>query len=109
MKVKKTESAVFYLSFEVLATLLGNIARPLSFPRGPRSIYRPYLPSALTDSGARFTMEAFIIEAFTLLGVALVVVGMRTYVRLTTVGIKGFQADDYLMLVAAVSLFFLEM
>lgn len=54
-------------------------------------------------------MEAFIIESFTLLGVALVVVGMRTYVRLTTVGIKGFQADDYLMLVAAVSLFFLKM
>ncbi|KAK0666826.1 hypothetical protein QBC41DRAFT_280275 [Cercophora samala] len=46
-------------------------------------------------------MEAFIIEAFTLLGVALVVVGLRTYVRLTTVGIKRFQADDYLMLVAA--------
>ncbi|KAK4197661.1 hypothetical protein QBC40DRAFT_285165 [Triangularia verruculosa] len=46
-------------------------------------------------------MDEFITEAFTLLGVALVVVGLRTYVRLTTVGIKGFQADDYLMLVAA--------
>ncbi|KAK4176131.1 hypothetical protein QBC36DRAFT_301367 [Triangularia setosa] len=48
-------------------------------------------------------MEAFMIEAFTLLGVALLVVGLRTYVRLSTVGIKGFQADDYLMLVAAVA------
>ncbi|KAK0726486.1 hypothetical protein B0T21DRAFT_413817 [Apiosordaria backusii] len=48
-------------------------------------------------------MSEFTVEVFTLLGVALLVIGLRTYVRLTTVGIKGFQADDYLMLVAAVA------
>lgn len=42
------------------------------------------------DSGVRFIMEVFIIEVFILLGVVLVVVGMRMYVRLMIVGIKGF-------------------
>lgn len=47
-------------------------------------------------------MEAFVTEAFTLLGVGLLFIGLRTYVRVTTVGWKGLQADDYLMWVAAV-------
>jgi hypothetical protein len=48
----------------------------------------------------------FIIEAFTLLGVSLTVVFLRTYARATSVGIRRFQLDDYMMLVAAVSLTF---
>lgn len=46
----------------------------------------------------------FIIEAFTLLGVALTVVFLRTYARASSVGVRRFQLDDYMMLVAAVSL-----
>jgi len=48
------------------------------------------------------TMEAFVTEAFALLGVGLLFIGLRTYVRVSTVGWKGLQADDYLMWVAAV-------
>lgn len=48
-------------------------------------------------------MDAFVTEAFTLLGVALLFIGLRSYVRISTVGWKGLQADDYLMWVAAVS------
>ncbi|KAK3389147.1 hypothetical protein B0H63DRAFT_94846 [Podospora didyma] len=48
-------------------------------------------------------MDAFTREAFVLLGVGLLVIGLRSYVRITTVGIRGLQADDYLMLVAAVA------
>lgn len=47
-------------------------------------------------------MDNFSTEAFTLLGVGLLVIGLRIYMRLRTVGIAGFQADDYLMLLAAV-------
>lgn len=48
------------------------------------------------------TMDNFSIEAFTLLGVGLLVIGLRTYMRVRSVGVAGFQADDYLMLLAAV-------
>lgn len=48
-------------------------------------------------------MDGFNTEAFTLLGVAIVVIGLRTTARWIMVGPKGFQADDYLMLVACVS------
>ncbi|KAL8856739.1 MAG: hypothetical protein Q9178_006696 [Gyalolechia marmorata] len=44
--------------------------------------------------------DAFTTEAFTLLGVGVTVVALRTYSRLTAVGIRKFQADDYLMLFA---------
>ena len=47
-------------------------------------------------------MDAFTREAFALLGVGLLVIGLRSYVRISTVGMRGLQADDYLMLVAAV-------
>ncbi|CAI7594279.1 unnamed protein product [Penicillium glandicola] len=47
-------------------------------------------------------MEAFNIEAFTLLGIAIVIIGLRTTARWIMVGPKGFQADDYLMPVACV-------
>lgn len=52
-------------------------------------------------------MEAFVTEAFTLLGVGLLFIGLRTYVRISTVGWKGLQADDYLMWFAAVCFWFL--
>ena len=48
-------------------------------------------------------MDGFNTEAFTLLGVAITVIGLRTTARWIMVGPKGFQADDYLMLVACVS------
>lgn len=41
-------------------------------------------------------------EAFTLLGVALLVTALRTYYRLRLVGIKRLQADDYFVLVGVV-------
>ena len=52
-------------------------------------------------------MEAFVTEAFALLGVGLLFIGLRTYVRISTVGWKGLQADDYLMWFAAVPMFLL--
>jgi len=48
-------------------------------------------------------MGDFVTEAFTLLAIALVVIGLRTYARSTSAGIRNFQIDDYLMLVAGVS------
>jgi hypothetical protein len=50
-------------------------------------------------------VKNFNIEAFTLLGIALVATGLRTYSRLSAVGIRRFQADDYLVLVGAVGAF----
>ena len=50
-----------------------------------------------------FNMSSFTIEAFTLLGVGVFVICMRLVARVTAVGIKNLQLDDYLMVVAAVS------
>ncbi|KAL2682614.1 hypothetical protein Neosp_007066 [[Neocosmospora] mangrovei] len=47
-------------------------------------------------------LRAFNIEAFTLLALALLITGLRTYVRISTVGFKNLWADDYLVLLAAV-------
>ncbi|KAK8009807.1 Glucan 4-alpha-glucosidase [Apiospora arundinis] len=47
-------------------------------------------------------MDVFTIEAFALLGIGLAVIGLRTYWRLSTVGIRNLKADDYLVLLAAV-------
>ncbi|KAL2206381.1 hypothetical protein CC79DRAFT_1369800 [Sarocladium strictum] len=44
----------------------------------------------------------FNVEAFTLLGVALAVTGLRLYARISSVGFKGLWADDYLVTVAAI-------
>lgn len=49
-------------------------------------------------------MSEFVTEAFTLLGVAIVVIGLRTTARWIMVGPRNFQADDYLMLLACVSI-----
>ncbi|KAF9877958.1 hypothetical protein CkaCkLH20_04534 [Colletotrichum karsti] len=46
-------------------------------------------------------MSDFTTEAFTLLGVAIGVIFLRTYARISAVGIKHLQADDYLMLLVA--------
>jgi uncharacterized membrane protein len=51
-------------------------------------------------------MGDFNTEAFTLLGVAIVIIGLRTSARWIMVGPKNFQVDDYLMLVACVRLIF---
>lgn len=48
-------------------------------------------------------MASFETEAFTLLAIAIIVIAVRTYARLTSAGLSNFQLDDYLMLVAAVS------
>jgi hypothetical protein len=49
-------------------------------------------------------VTAYEIEAFTLLAIALLVTSLRTYSRIRVVGIRRFEADDYLVLVGAVSL-----
>jgi hypothetical protein len=46
-------------------------------------------------------MSDFVTEAFTLLGVGLLIIGLRIAARLTSKGIRGLQADDYLMVLAA--------
>ncbi|KAK2015619.1 hypothetical protein LZ32DRAFT_554231 [Colletotrichum eremochloae] len=48
-------------------------------------------------------MSDFVTEAFTLLGVAIGVISLRTYARISAVGVKHLQADDYLMLFIALS------
>ena len=48
-------------------------------------------------------MDAFVQEAFTLLGIGLFVIGLRFYVRISSCGIKHLHVDDYLMIVAAAS------
>jgi hypothetical protein len=40
-----------------------------------------------------------------LLGVGLFVIGLRLYIRISSAGLKGLHADDYLMVVAAASTF----
>ncbi|KAJ5263214.1 hypothetical protein N7478_010819 [Penicillium angulare] len=47
-------------------------------------------------------MSEFVTEAFSLLAVAIVIIGLRTTARWIMVGPKNFQADDYIMLVACV-------
>ena len=46
--------------------------------------------------------DDFGIEAFTLLSLAVVIIGVRTGARLSMVGVRNFQLDDYLMPLAAV-------
>lgn len=47
-------------------------------------------------------MDAFSQEAFALLAVGLFVIGLRLCVRIYKSGLRNLQADDYLMVVAAV-------
>lgn len=59
---------------------------------------------AAAMAAAQAAMNQFTIEAWTLLGVGLLVTIIRTYARVRTVGWKGLQADDYLVWVGAVRL-----
>jgi len=47
-------------------------------------------------------MNAFVTENFVLLGIGLLVIALRLYARVSAVGITKLQADDYLMVAAAV-------
>jgi hypothetical protein len=47
-------------------------------------------------------MGSFTAEAFTLLGIGLGIIGLRTYVRINAVEIRHLKLDDYFMVVAAV-------
>jgi len=54
------------------------------------------------QAAAAAAARQFNIEAFTLLGVGLTVTILRTYVRVSSVGVKRLQVDDYLVWFAAV-------
>lgn len=47
-------------------------------------------------------MNASVTENFVLLGIGLLVIALRLYARVSAVGITKLQADDYLMVAAAV-------
>lgn len=47
-------------------------------------------------------VENFIAEAFSLLAIGLIVIGLRLYSRCLSVGVRRLAADDYLMVVAGV-------
>ncbi|KAM5353851.1 hypothetical protein ACJ41O_000501 [Fusarium nematophilum] len=58
---------------------------------------------AAAEVAAMAALRAFNTEAFTLLGVALLITGLRSYVRISTVGFNNLWADDYLVIVAAIA------
>ncbi|KAF5636726.1 integral membrane protein PTH11 [Fusarium tjaetaba] len=45
---------------------------------------------------------SFAAEAFTLLSIGISVIGLRTFARIRQVGVRNFEADDYLMLLAII-------
>ena len=47
--------------------------------------------------------ENFTAEFFSLLGISLLVISLRTAARISLLGIRRLQLDDYLMLLAGVS------
>lgn len=53
-------------------------------------------------AAAAAAMRSFTIEAWTLLAVGILITMLRTYSRIRSVGIRGLQADDYLVWVGAV-------
>ncbi|OAT04807.1 hypothetical protein BDBG_01303 [Blastomyces gilchristii SLH14081] len=57
--------------------------------------------AAAAAAAAEAAFHSFSTEAWTLLAVAILVTGIRTYARVTAVGFKGLQPDDYLVLVGA--------
>jgi hypothetical protein len=56
-----------------------------------------------TAAMTEVNLKAFNIEAFTLLGIVLLVTVLRSCVRIRTVGCRNLWADDYLVILAAVS------
>lgn len=65
------------------------------------------MPGASAPSAAQAAAIAaqhnFVIEAFTLLAVGILVVMLRTYARVQAVGLQKLQPDDYLVWFATVS------
>ena len=59
-------------------------------------------PAAL--AAAQEALKKFSIEAWTLLGVGIIVTILRTYARIKFVGFKNLQPDDYLVWVGVVSI-----
>ena len=62
--------------------------------------------TSIEESAAAMTevnLKALNIEAFTLLGIALLVTALRSCVRIRTVGCRNLWADDYLVILATVS------
>lgn len=55
------------------------------------------------SAGEMADLRTYNIEAFTLLGIAMLVTALRCGVRISTVGCKNLWADDYLVILAAVS------
>ena len=49
--------------------------------------------------------ENFVAEAFSLLAIGIVIIILRLFSRIITVGIRKLAADDYLMIVAGVRFF----
>ncbi len=47
--------------------------------------------------------ENFVAEFFSLLGIALVVISLRIVSRISSLGLRRLQLDDYLMVLAGVS------
>lgn len=50
------------------------------------------------------TAKHFEIEVFTLFGIGILIIALRTYARILSVGIRKLQVDDYLVWFAAVRL-----
>jgi hypothetical protein len=57
---------------------------------------------AAQAAAAAAAARQFNIEAFTLLGIGLTITVLRTYVRISSVGWRRLQVDDYLVWFAAV-------
>lgn len=57
----------------------------------------------MDDSRIQQEVEVYTIEAFTLLGISILVTGLRIYYRARIVKVKRLEADDYFVVVGAVS------
>lgn len=57
----------------------------------------------MDNSRLQRAVEVYTIEAFTLLGISILVTGLRTYYRARIANVKRLQADDYFVVVGAVS------
>lgn len=58
--------------------------------------------AAAAMAAAAKKSHEFYVEEFTLLGIGILFVALRTISRVITVGVRKFQLDDYLMLFALV-------
>lgn len=60
-------------------------------------------PSPAELAAQAAAAKKFNIEAFTLLAIGILIIVLRTYARVSAVGFRRLQADDYLVWFAAVS------